>query len=132
MKHLILFALFVTAFAILTSTANAQAPTRINFARGATSVVVSGTLKTPRSKKVYLLRVGNSQTLRTEQLGDGSHPISIWIRDPNGDDAGDMDASCHNRYTISPTIRGDYRLTVEGCKKADNWRGSYRFRISVR
>jgi hypothetical protein len=43
-----------------------------------------------------------------------------------------MDASCNNRKSITPTISGDYTLKVFQCKKADEWNGGFRFKITVK
>ena len=131
-KIAILSIFFFAAFAFTANEASAQRPTRINFSRGTTSSIVGGVLNGRRSTRVYLLKVRAGQRLKIEQLGNGSRPISIFIQAPDGSDAGDMDLSCHNRYDISPTSRGDYKLTVQECEKADAWRGNYRFRVSVR
>ena len=85
-----------------------------------------------RSKRTYLIKVRAGQTMSIQQLGNGTRPISIFIKDANGEDAGDMDLSCHNRYTISPTVAGDYKLFVSECGKADPWSGTFRFRVTVR
>ena len=44
LRALILTAMMIAGAAVFTADASAQAPTRINFARGATSTVVSGTV----------------------------------------------------------------------------------------
>jgi hypothetical protein len=120
----------VASFLIVLSYA-ASAQTRVTFARGATTKVVTGQMSGFRSERVYLIRVRPGQTLRVEQMGR-SKPVSIYIQDPNGEDATDMDLSCHSNHRVSPTARGDYRITVTECKKADPWRGTYRIRFTVR
>ena len=117
--------------AILSGSVAAQRATRIRFARGAIRADVSGTLKNYRDKRNFVIKVRAGQTLRTEQIG-GSHPITIFITDPSGEGVGDSDASCNNRREITPTIAGDYRIQVVECQKADAWRGSFRFRVSVK
>lgn len=109
----------------------AQKQARINFAKGAVSAVVTGRLSGYRDSKSFVIRVRPGQTLRTAQVGD-LHDITVYIQGPGGDDTGDSDASCNNRREISPTEAGDYRITVVECRKADAWRGQFRFRISVR
>lgn len=121
----------VAAVFLLVESATAQKAIRIKFERGAVSAVVSGRLSGFKSKKVFVIRVRAGQTLRTEQIGS-LHNITLFIEDPNGDDVTDADASCNNRKEVSPTIAGDYRLTVLECQKADPWRGTYRFRVTVR
>jgi hypothetical protein len=113
------------------STVFGQKATRIRFARGATRATVTGTLKGYRDEKVFVIRVRSGQTLGTEQVGDDNH-ITIYIKGPNGEDVGDSDASCNNRRLIEPTAAGDYRITVVECRKADPWRGRFRFRVTVR
>lgn len=107
-----------------------SAQTRVNFAPGATSAVVRGHMTGFRSKRVYLIRVRRGQTLKVEQLGN-THPVTTTLIDPTGEDVSDMDASCNSHKLVTPTRRGDYRLRVVECKKADPWRGYFRLRIRV-
>ncbi len=109
-----------------------QAQTRIKFRRGAASSNVSGTLKSFRGRRVYVIRVREGQTLQTKQVGGGSRPITISVRDGNGNDVGDADASCNSRREISPTVAGDYTIEVVECQKSDPWSGRFTFRVTVR
>ena len=108
-----------------------QNTSRIRFAPGAVKADVVGTLRGYRDRRTYVIKVRAGQTLRTEQIGN-SHHITIYIKDPAGEGVGDSDASCNNRREITPTESGDYRITVVECRKADPWRGRFRFRVSVR
>jgi len=117
--------------AVLSGSVAAQRATRIRFAHGAIRADVSGTLGNYRDKRNFVINVRAGQTIRTEQIG-GSHPITIFIKDPNGEGVGDSDASCNNRREIAPTVAGDYRIQVVECHKADTWRGTFRFRVTVR
>jgi hypothetical protein len=119
------------SLAFLISTAPAQRPTRITFASGASSAIVTGSLTGYRASRNFIIRVRAGQTLSTAQVGD-RHDITIYIQGPGGEDVGDSDASCNNRREITPTRAGDYRIQVVECKKADPWRGRFKFRISVR
>jgi hypothetical protein len=65
-------------------------------------------------------------------VGDSPRRITIFVKDPNGNDIGDSDASCNNRREISPTEAGDYTIEVVECRKADPWRGRFTFRVAVR
>lgn len=121
-----LLASFVLAFSIA-----ASAQTRVTFARGATSKVVSGQLNGPRSERKYLIRVRAGQTLRVEQTAT-SNAVTIYIEDPSGEDVSDMEANCNSRKRVSPTVRGDYVITVVQCTKVDRWRGKFSVRFSVR
>jgi len=126
------FALAPLAILLLLSiSAFCQRSTRISFARGASSAVVTGSLKGYKQTRNYRIRVRAGQTVRTEQVGD-RHDITIYIQGPSGEDIGDSDASCNNRREISPTVAGDYRIQVVECRKADTWRGQFGFRVTVR
>ena len=125
--------LFLTSVLILAFASvslDARPPTRIKFARGAVSANVTGKLTGFSDKKTYVIKVRAGQTLRTRQTG--KNYITIVIKDPNGDDVSDADASCNNRKEVTPTVAGDYMLTVVQCQKADEWRGTFRFRVTVR
>ena len=129
------FLLITVSVALLLSSLSAlqaQPPTRIKFSRGAVRANVSGTLNSYRGKRFYMIRVRSGQTLKTEQLGDSPRRITIFVKDPNGNDIGDSDASCNNRRAVSPTEAGDYTIEVVECRKADPWRGRFTFRVTVR
>jgi hypothetical protein len=129
------FLLIVVSVALLLSALSAlqaQPPTRIKFSRGAVRANVSGTLNSYRGKRVYVIRVREGQTLKTEQTGDSPRRITIYVKDPAGNGVGDSDASCNSRREISPTVAGDYTIEVVECRKADPWRGRFTFRVTVR
>ena len=117
---------------VVSSTALAQAPIRIKFRRGAVRADVSGTLNSVKSTRSYVIKVRAGQTLQTEQMGDSPRRITIFVKDPAGDDIGDSDASCNSRREVSPTEAGDYRIEVVECLKAEPWRGRFTFRVTVR
>ena len=106
---------------------------RINFKQGATSAVVTGNLSSYKDSKDFVIEVKQGQTLKTEQVKDDKslQYITVNIKNPSGETVGDMDLSCHNRYEISPTVAGDYHLNVTECKKADEWRGQFKLKVSV-
>lgn len=124
MKNIIVIAALLIAFTAIDT--RAQTPVRIKFARGATKATVSGTLRSYRSKRVYVVRLLAGQRLRIETTG----LVTISVTDPAGEDPMDHDLSCNGRADIAPTLAGDYRIEVVECQKADPWRG--RFRMTVR
>lgn len=109
----------------------ASAQTRISFPRGATSTTVTGQLNGYKSARVYIIRVRAGQRLEVEQIRSGSRTVTTTLVDPTGEDVSDMDASCNSNKDLSPTKKGDYRLTVVECWKADAWRGTFRLRIRI-
>jgi len=131
MKNLFVGIVAATFICMLGTAVSAQHATRIRFAHGATSSTVSGTLNGYRDEKRYVIKVRAGQTLRTSQVGN-THDITIFIENPSGEDVGDSDASCNNRREITPTTRGDYHIRVVECQKANRWRGTFRFRVTVR
>jgi hypothetical protein len=128
MKRLFWVSLLISFLFLLSMAASAQ--TRVRFAPGATSAVVTGQLNGFNSRRVFLIRVRRGQRVQVEQIGS-SHPVSTALEDPAGEDVSDMDASCNSHKDVSPTKRGDYTLTVGECRKADRWRGKFRLRIRV-
>lgn len=107
-----------------------QRATRITFARGGTSKVVTGTLNGYGSHRTYVIRVNKGQTLTTEAV---KNFITIAVEAPPGSTyEQDMAADCHDKNNVSPTDAGDYRITVTECRKADRWRGTFSFRVTVR
>ena len=119
-------------FLICAATADLNAQTRIRFAKGATRADVSGTLNGFHSKRRFVIRVRSGQTLRTQQVGGSTRPITISVKDRDGNEVGDSDASCNNRKEISPTEAGDYTIEVVECQKAAPWRGRFTFHVTVR
>ncbi len=106
---------------------------RISFRQGATSANVTGNLNNYKESKDFVIAVKQGQTLKTDQIKDdkSAEYITVSIKNPSGEVVGDMDASCHNRFEISPTVAGDYHLTVTECMKADEWRGKFNLKVSV-
>ena len=130
MKKLLLgtFAFFVLS--LLSTTVSAQKPTAIRFARGTHETVVTGTLNGYKSKRVYTIRVGEGQTITTENVG--KNYITISIEPPPGSTyEQDMAADCHDRNEVTPTAKGDYKITVTECGKADPWKGTFKFKVTV-
>jgi hypothetical protein len=131
LNKLVLASIALIFVIALSSSALAQRPTRIVFARNTTSKTITGSLNGYHDKKNFVIRVRAGQTLRTTQIGD-RHDITIYIAGPRGEDVGDSDASCNNRREVTPTLPGDYSIQVVECQKADRWRGAFKFRITVR
>ena len=124
-KNFLLITLLIAIFAL---PAFAK-PTRIKFKRGATSTTVNGTMSSYNSKRVYVIRVRDSQTLTVQDIG--KHAVSIYIQGPPGSVEQDLAADCHGQSEL-PTTKGDYTITVEECKKVDEWKGSFKFKITVK
>jgi len=130
MKKLTLGLLTACLFSTLAIAASAQRPTRITFARGTTSKVVTGTLNGYRSHQTYVIYVKKGQTLTTEAV---KNFITIGVEAPPGSTyEQDMAADCHDKNEVTPTARGDYKISVTECRKANRWRGTFRFKVTVR
>ncbi len=71
--------------------------------------------------------------MTVEQLDKKSDgDVSIYITDPKGENANDMDLSCHSNAKVKPTLAGDYKIQVVECKKADPWKGKFAFKVTVK
>lgn len=118
---------------VLPLASEAQTAKRIKFAKGATSSVVTGALKNYKGQIVYLIRVKEGQTLTTEQVSNtNGHYVSVGITDPDGEEINDADASCNNNKIVENTKAGDYKITVYECMKADEWRGTFKLKVTVK
>jgi hypothetical protein len=108
-----------------------QKATRITFKRGATTTVVTGSLRSYESEKRFVIRVRKGQVLRTDNVG--RHNITVDVEVPRGVNwEQDMDMSCHSTAEVNPTAAGDYKITVYECKKADPFRGTFKLRVTVK
>ena len=126
--------LIVTVFVFLISVGvSAQKATRIEFYKDSTGATVSSNLRNYKDRKVYVIKVRAGQTLKTEQIkGDSTRYVTVSIKNPSGKVVGDSDASCNNRKEITPTVAGDYTITIYECQKADEWRGRFRLKVTVK
>src|SRR5258707_1198648 len=101
MKKLTLGLLTACLFSTLAIAASAQRSTRITFARGTTSKVVTGTLNGYRSHQTYVIYVKKGQTLTTEAV---KNFITIGVEAPPGSTyEQDMAADCHDKNEVTPT-----------------------------
>ena len=124
MKQLIALALILICY-----TAGFARPVkRIKFPKGATKVVVTGTLNGHKDSQTFLLRVNKGQTLKVSS----PQYVTLTVLDPAGEDQVDRDASCNSRAEISPTVAGDYKIVVVECLKADPWKGNFKLSVTVK
>ena len=122
---------FVAIAFIVLAASMAFSQKRIEFAHGATSTVVTGTLNGYNDKRTFVIKVRRGQTLTTESVG--KNYITVDIKPPRGARyEADLAANCHDEHRIRPTAPGDYIITVTECRKADRWRGRFRLRVAVR
>ena len=119
--------IFISAF--FAAAAFGQKAQRIAFKRGATKVVVSGRLNNYKSEVDYIIRLRAGQRLNVS--GGGNHYVTVGVLDPTGADVMDYAADCHSNAEVSPTIAGDYKISVVECRKADAWRGTYKLTIKA-
>lgn len=125
--------LLLIAFTLLvmSTAASAQKPTTIKFARGTHHSIVTGTLTGYKSSRTYTIRVGEGQTITTENVG--KNYISISIEPPKGSTYDqDLAADCHDKNEVTPTVAGVYKITVTECGKADPWKGTFKFKVTAR
>lgn len=126
-KSLILGVLiFVT---MLSANAFGQKARRITFRRGATKAVVSGRLNGYKSEIDYIIRLRAGQTFSVS--GGGGYYVTLGVFDPTGADVMDYAADCHSHAEVSPTIAGDYKISVVECNKADAWRGTFKLTVKA-
>ena len=104
----------------------------IKFAKGASSITVTGKLSGFNEEKTYSIVVGKGQSMTVEQVNPGERRTTIWLTDPKGGDASDADLSCNNKKQVKPTLAGTYLIKVSECMKADPWKGSYTLKITVK
>lgn len=125
MKKIIAVALILVVYNV---TVFAHHPIRIKFPKGSTKVTVSGTLNGYKDSKTYVIKLKKGQTMKL----DADKPVSLYITDPNGNDASDMDASCHSHQIVENTKAGDYKIKAVECMKADAWKGKFNLTVRVK
>ena len=91
--------------------------------------LLTGKLSGYKGERVFLVRVRDGQTLKVETI---ARAVSVWIEVPPGSVEQDLAADCHGNSEITPTTKGDYKLTVQECQKADPWHGTFKVRVTVR
>lgn len=114
---------------VLSAAVFARPVKRIKFAKGATETIVSGQLSDFKDSQVYLINLNAGQTFTIEDAGN--NPVTISVSDPNGKNVDDYDASCHGNFTLPKTKKGDYRIKVTECMKADPWKGTFKIKVSA-
>ena len=93
-------------------------------------MVVKGSLSGYKSSRTYVVRVKAGQKLTTENAGDNN--ITIGVDAPPGSTyEQDMAADCHDRNEVMPTAAGDYKIRVTECRKADPFKGPFKFKLYV-
>lgn len=125
---------FAAAFLFYASASiSAQTATRVNFYKNSNNATVSSSLRGYKDRKVYVIKVLKGQTLRTEQveIPNSANYITVSIKNPSGKTVGDADASCNSLKEITPTEAGDYTISVVQCRKADEWSGRFKLKVSV-
>lgn len=134
MKNYLQILIVLVLVFLASSSVSAQKATRINFYKKATTATVSSSLRNYKDKKVFVIKVRQGQTLRTEQIStlSASRYITVSIKNPAGETVGESDASCNNRKEIALTAAGDYKITVYECQKADAWRGQFKLKVEVK
>jgi len=102
---------------------------RLNFPTGATEATFTWTMNGFDDKQVVLIDMRAGQELRIEDIGD--NPVTLSVCDPDGENVDDYDLSCHGRFKLEKTKKGDYTVFVTECKKADPWKGEYKLKVTA-
>ena len=102
---------------------------RIKFPAGATETTFTWSMNGFDDEQVVLIDVRAGQNLRIEDVGD--NPVTLSVCDPDGQNVDDYDLSCHGRFKLDKTKKGDYTVFVTECKKADPWKGSYKLKVTA-
>ncbi len=134
MKQYLQISVVLILVFLASAAAFAQKAARISFYKKATDATVSSSLRNYKDKKVFVIKVRQGQTLRTEQIStlSSSHYVTVSIKNPAGKTIGESDASCNNRREIAPTVAGDYTITIYQCRKVEAWRGRFKLKVSVK
>lgn len=120
---------FLLILIVFSSAAFARPVKRINFAKGATKIVVTGRLNGFKDSQVYLINLRGDQDFTVEGIGDNR--VSISVIGPGGEDVNDYAADCHSNFNLPKTKKGNYKIVVTECMKADSWKGLFKIKVSV-
>jgi len=102
---------------------------RIKFPAGATETTFTWSMNGFDDEQVVLIDMRAGQNLKIEDVGD--NPVTLSVCDPDGQNVDDYDLSCHGRFSLDKTKKGDYTVFVTECKKADPWKGSYKLKVTA-
>lgn len=105
---------------------------RIQFETGGVEANITGQLAGFDEEKEYVIAVNAGQTMTVKQLDIGEKRITLSILAPNGENVTDMDAGCNGNKTITPTVKGDYKIIAFECMKADPWVGEFTLNVNVK
>lgn len=114
---------------IFSTNAFARPVKKITFPKGATEVIVTGKLNGFKDSQIYLINLRGDQTFTVEGIGDNFVTISVF--DSKGKNLDDLAADCHSNFKLPKTKKGDYKIVVTECLKADPWKGSFKIKVSV-
>lgn len=120
---------FLLILIVFSTAAFARPVKRIKFAKGATEIFITGQLNGFKDSQVYLINLRGNQNFTVEGIGDNR--VSIAVTGPAGEDVNDYAADCHSNFNLPKTKKGDYKIVVTECMKADSWKGAFIFKISV-
>ena len=102
---------------------------RITFKKGATTVIVTGKLSNYKDAAYYVVKLRAGQRL---QISSNKSITLAEVANPSGEDVVDRAANCNGMADVSPTVAGDYKITVVECAKADAWKGTFKLKITAK
>lgn len=114
---------------IFSTAAFARPVKRIKFAKGATEITVTGQLNGFKDSQIYLINLRAGQTFTVEDVSENR--VSLSVTGPGGEDLNDYAADCHGHFDLTKTKKGDYKIVVTECLKADSWKGAFKIKVSA-
>jgi hypothetical protein len=114
---------------VFSTTVFARPVKRIKLPKGKTEITVTGKLNGFKDSQTYLINLRDDQTFTVESVGDNR--ITIFVYDSSGENLNDLAADCHDNFSLPKTKKGDYKIVVTECKKADPWKGTFKFKVSA-
>lgn len=91
-----------------------------------------GQFRSKNGQKMYSVSIQAGRTLVVKQVNHViGNTISIRIRDPLSNTVDTAETGCTDHIKVSPTLAGDYQVSVSQCQNGSDWVGAYSIKFGA-
>lgn len=113
-------------------TSNALPPKLVVFAEKDGTITDEGQFRSENDQTMYSVSIHAGRTLVVKQVDHViGKTISIRIRDPLSNNVETAATGCTDHIKVSPTLAGDYQVSVSQCQNGGDWVGAYSIKFSA-